>query len=193
MGFFGKKPETKSDEFTQHQKKLADSINEVSNFRNKGNFSAARKEYQKACDHYNVCVEIYQQVVDEYLKVKVDYAEIDSWLLNVKKIFEAFYSWAPNFDFVFDDIRNTALGRLERIRGEILVRAGKNHLAIKTLQDALDYDSPDEESLIYRFLGDAYNDLEKYDKALDAYTKSLESDWNCAEVWCGKASALLDL
>ncbi|PAV09206.1 tetratricopeptide repeat protein [Methanocorpusculum parvum] len=193
MGFFGKKPETKSDEFTQHQKKLADSINEVSNFRNKGNFSAARKEYQKACDHYNVCVEIYQQVVDEYLKVKVDYAEIDSWLLNVKKIFEAFYSWAPNFDFDFDDIRNTALGRLERIRGEILVRAGKNHLAIKTLQDALDYDSPDEESLIYRFLGDAYNKLEKYEDALDAYTKSLESDWNCAEVWCGKANALLGL
>jgi tetratricopeptide (TPR) repeat protein len=73
------------------------------------------------------------------------------------------------------------------------LRAGKNHLAIKTLQDALEYASPEDESMIYRFLGDAYNDLEKYDKALDAYTKSLESDWNCAEVWRGKADALLDL
>ena len=193
MGFFGKKPETKSDEFTRNYPKLVNSINEASSLHNKGNSSVARKEYLKACDHYDVCVEIFPQVVDEYLEAEVDYAEIDSLLQNVKETYEAFYSWAPNFDFDFADIRNTALGRLERIRGEILVRAGKNHLAIKTLQDALEYDSPDEESLIYRFLGDAYNDLEKYDKALDAYTKSLESNWNCTEVWRSKADALLDL
>ncbi|MDD4431629.1 MAG: tetratricopeptide repeat protein, partial [Bacteroidales bacterium] len=193
MGLFGKKPETKSDEFTRHYTKLVNSINETVNFHNKSNFSAARKEYLKACEHYDACAEIYLQVVDEYLEAEVDYAEIDSLLLNVKETFEAFYSWAPNFDFDFDDILNSALGILERIRGEILVRAGKNHLAIKTLQDALEYDNPDEESLIYRFLGDAYNNVDKYEEALDAYNESLESDWNCAEVWCGKASALLDL
>ncbi|MCK9313830.1 MAG: tetratricopeptide repeat protein [Methanocorpusculum sp.] len=193
MGFFGKKPETKSDEFTRYYTKLVNSINEISSLYNKGNSSAARKEYLKACEHYDACVEIYQQVVDEYLEAEVDYAEIDSLLLNVKETYEAFYSWAPNFDFDFDDIRNAALGRLELMRGEIQVRAGKNHLAVKTLQDALEYDTPDEESLIYRFLGDAYNNLEKHEEALDAYTESLESDWNCAEVWCGKASALLDL
>ena len=190
---FGKKPETKSDEFTRHYTKLVTSINEVANLYNKGNTSAARKEYLKTCEHYDVCVEIFPQVIDEYLEAEVDYAEIDSLLLNIKQTFEAFYSWAPNFDFDFDDIQNTALGKLERIRGEILVRAGKNYLAIKTLQDALEYDNPNEESLIYRLLGDAYNNVDKYEEALDAYTKSLESDWNCAEVWCGKANALLDL
>lgn len=193
MGFFGKKQETKSDEFTRHHKKLADSINEVANIYNKGNTSAARKEYLKTCEHYDVCVEIFPQVIDEYLEAEVDYAEIDSLLLNIKQTFEAFYSWAPNFDFDFDDIQNTALGKLERIRGEILVRAGKYYLAIKTLQDALEYDNPDEESLIYRFLGDAYNKLEKNEEALDAYNESLGSDWNCAEVWCGKASVLVEL
>ena len=190
---FGKKPETKSDEFTRHYTKLVTSINEVANLYNKGNTSAARKEYLKTCEHYDVCVEIFPQVIDEYLEAEVDYAEIDSLLLNIKQTFEAFYSWAPNFDFDFDDIQNTALGKLERIRGEILVRAGKNYLAIKTLQDALEYDNPNEESLIYRLLGDAYNNVDKYEEALDAYTKSLESDWNCAEVWCGKANALLGL
>jgi len=193
MGFFGKKPETKSDEFTRCYTKLVHSINEAASLNNKGNSPAAGKEYLKACEHYDACAEIYLQVVDEYLEAEVDYAEIDSLLLNVKETFEAFYSWAPNFDFDFDDIRNAALGRLECGRGEIQLRAGKNHLAIKTLQDALEYASPEDESMIYRFLGDAYNDLEKYDKALDAYTKSLESDWNCAEVWRGKADALLDL
>ena len=193
MGLFGKKPETKSDEFTRHYTKLVTSINEVANLYNKGNTSAARKEYLKACEHYDVCVEIFPQVIDEYLEAEVDYAEIDSLLLNIKQTFDAFYSWAPNFDFDFDDIRNSALGILERIRGEILVRAGKNHLAVKTLLDALVYQNPDEDSLIYRFLGDAYNNVDKYEEALDAYNKSLESNWNCAEVWCGKASALLDL
>lgn len=190
---FGKKPETKSDEFTRYYTKLVNSINEASSLYNKGNSSAAGKEYLKACEHYDACAEIYLQVVDEYLEAEVDYAEIDALLLNVKETFEAFYSWAPNFDFDFDDIQNAALGRLECGRGEIQLRAGKYHLAIKTLQDALDYDSPDEESLIYRFLGDAYTNLEKYDEALDAYSESLESDWNCAEVWCGKANALLGL
>lgn len=190
---FGKKPETKSDEFTRHYTKLVTSINEVANLYNKGNTSAARKEYLKTCEHYDVCVEIFPQVIDEYLEAEVDYAEIDSLLLNIKQTFEAFYSWASNFDFDFDDILNSALGILERIRGEILVRAGKNHLAIKTLQDALEYDNPDEESLIYRFLGDAYNNVDKYEEALDAYNESLESNWNCAEVWCGKANALLGL
>ena len=193
MGLFGKKPETRSDEFTRYYTKLVNSINEASSLYNKGIFSAARKEYLKACEHYDACAEIYLQVVDEYLEAEVDYAEIDSLLLNVKETFEAFYSWAPNFDFDFDDIQNAALGRLECGRGEIQLRASKNHLAIKTLQDALEYASPEDESMIYRFLGDAYTNLEKYEEALDAYILSLESNWNCTEVWRGKADALLEL
>jgi len=49
------------------------------------------------------------------------------------------------------------------------------------------------EAVLNSELKDLRNNLEKHEEALDAYTESLESDWNCAEVWCGKASALLDL
>ncbi len=190
---FGKKPETKSDEFTRYYTKLVNSINEASSLYNKGNSSAAGKEYQKACEHYDECIEMFNQVVDEYLQADADYAEIDSLLRDVKEAFGAFYSWAPYFNIVFDVNRNVFLSGLERLHGEIQVRAGKYHLAIKILQDALEYDNPNEESLIYRLLGDAYNKLEKYEDALDSYTESLESNWNCAEVWCGKANALLGL
>ncbi|MDD4429331.1 MAG: zinc-ribbon domain-containing protein [Paludibacter sp.] len=190
---FGKKPETKSDEFDKKSTKLSDSVIKTINLINSGYNDAAFKEYSKACKYYDECADLWSDVVDEYLCADEDYTEIDKWLVIIKQIFEAFYTLTTSFEIDLTDNRDTNLSKLERIRGEILVRAGKNHLAIKTLLDALEYDNPDEESLIYRFLGDAYNNVDKYEEALDAYTESLESDWNCAEVWCGKASALLDL
>lgn len=190
---FGKTSKTKSEEFVTKSTKLTDSVVKTINLINSGYNDAAFKEYCKACKYYDACVDLWPEAVDEYLCADEDYAEIDKWLVAIKQIFESFYTLAISFEIDITDNRDTNLSKLERIRGEILVRAGKNHLAIKTLQDALEYDNPDEESLIYRFLGNAYNKLEKYEDALDAYTESLESNWNCAEVWCGKADALLDL
>lgn len=76
-------------------------------------------------------------------------------------------------------------------KANVLVRLERYEEAIDLYKKALDFDILD--SLIYFYIGDCYDHLDKPKQALVFFEKAIKKDDNMAEAWVGAASALDEL
>ena len=76
-------------------------------------------------------------------------------------------------------------------KGNILGRLGRYKDAIEAFERTLELEGPAAQT--YFYIGDCYENIEKFGKAKQAYQKSIELDHDHLDAWVGAANCYLEL